>query len=306
MKQRTIYMNEAPDKVITIGASMGGFPYFQNILRHIDSDWPVAVMFVQHIHPDHKSQLPRLLRKETDLEIVQVKDKHKIKKHCLYLPQPDKHMFVYEGQAYAVNAPKENGSRPSINTLFRSAAFNYRERVIGILLSGLLTDGTLGLKAIQECGGLTIAQHPEEADFPEMPFSALKEGYATHSLELGKENRILKDLILRPEEIDESREIPPILRSQVEAVSNFIESATHETDPSIPLKSPDSDEYMLVSLLVLMQERTNMLMNLAEREKVKGNNHMNRRYRLKAKESRELAENLRNYMNRLEKSKKSA
>ncbi|MGB3180737.1 MAG: chemotaxis protein CheB [Cyclobacteriaceae bacterium] len=299
-------MNEAPDKVITIGASMGGFPYFRNILRHIDPEWPVAVMFVQHIHPDHKSQLPKLLSSITDMEIIQVNRRHAIRKGCLYLPQPDKHMFVHEGEVFAVSAPKENGSRPSINTLFRSAAVHYRERVIGILLSGLLTDGTLGMKSIQECGGLTIAQHPEEADFPEMPFSALKEGYADHSLELSKENKILKDLIQRPVEADESIEVPAILRSQVEAVSNFIEPATYNSDPSIPLKSPKSDEYMLVTLLVLMQERTNMLVNLAEKEKIKGHDHMSGRYRLKAEESRELAENLRNYMNRLEKSQKSA
>ncbi|MFA0962205.1 chemotaxis protein CheB [Roseivirga sp. BDSF3-8] len=294
-------------KIIVVGASMGGLNAFKGLLKQVDASWPVSLFFVQHIHPDHKSILQELMSKFTKLKVVQVTDKAVIRPHCLYLPVPDKHLFIYDGHVYSVSAPKENSARPSVNILFRSAAVAYRERTIGILLSGLLTDGTLGMKAIQDCGGLTMAQHPEEAEFPEMPLNAIKEGYASHSQEIASINKVLKKLIFEPVDILGNRKIPEILVRQVEAVANFSSQVNEpQEEPAITLESPDTVEYSLLNVITLMQERTNMLYNLAEKEKMTGRQQMAKHYLSKAKESSFHTENLRRHVEAMTSTKKTA
>lgn len=295
-----------PEKVLVVGASMGGLDPFKQLLAEINPAWPMAVFFVQHIHPDHKSQLADLLAKHTDLRIRQISSSEKIEAGCLYLPYPDRHLVIYDHHVHSVNSPKENGSRPSINTLFRSAAVHYRERTAGILLSGLLNDGTMGMKAIMECGGFTIAQHPEEASTPEMPLSAIKAGYVMHNTEIKNVCRILKGFMEGTISTLE-QPVPEILKLQVEAVTGYIAQQNgQEGMVSIPMRSANRESDSLVTILTLMQERTNMLFNMAEKEKLKGHERLAIRYHEKAQESQVHTENLRSYIGKIIKDKRSA
>jgi two-component system, chemotaxis family, protein-glutamate methylesterase/glutaminase len=166
--------NPASRDVVVIGASMGGFQALQQLLRGLADDLPAALFIVLHIADQSPGLLAELLGRGSVLPVQTAVEGQRFSLGCVYVAPPDRHLIVGAGHLHVRRGPRENGARPAIDPLFRSAAASCTTRVIGVLLTGLLNDGTSGLQAIGRCGGLTVVQDPRDAAFEEMPRSAIQ------------------------------------------------------------------------------------------------------------------------------------
>jgi two-component system, chemotaxis family, protein-glutamate methylesterase/glutaminase len=160
--------------IVVIGASAGGIDVLKRIIAALPADLPAAVLIVLHIWPSATSHLPEILGRVANLKVAHPSDSDKIENGRVYVAPPNLHMMLEDGKVTTVHGPRENRSRPAINPLFRSAAAIYGPRVIGVLVSGLLDDGSAGLWNIERRGGICIVQDPEEAPFSEMPRTAIE------------------------------------------------------------------------------------------------------------------------------------
>lgn len=164
-------------KAIVIGASAGGLHALQTLISGLAPGLPVPVFIVQHSASSGQYLLPALLQEVTDMRVIEAEDKTGILPGCCYIAPPNYHLMVENRDCLSLSTDvKVNYSRPSIDVLFESAARVYREELVGIILTGANSDGTKGIAAISDMGGLTIAQDPETAEFPLMPQSAINTG----------------------------------------------------------------------------------------------------------------------------------
>jgi len=158
--------------LVVVGASAGAVPVLRGLATQLPADFPAAVLVVLHVGAHH-SVLPELLKDRGALRARHALDGQVLQPGAIEIAPPDEHMLV-EGNCIRLrHGPKEHHARPAIDPLFRSAALAQGPRVIGVLLSGRLDDGTAGLGAIKHCGGLVMVQDPDDAEHPEMPRSAL-------------------------------------------------------------------------------------------------------------------------------------
>jgi len=160
--------------VVVIGASAGGVSALVELVRSLPRDFPAAIFVVLHVPPYATSRLPEILSRSGPLPAVHPRDGDPIETGKIYVAPPDYHLLMDEDKISVKKGPKENRFRPSIDALFRSAAYNFGSRVIGVVLSGVLDDGTSGLWSIKRMGGLTVIQDPEDAMFPNMPVNVLE------------------------------------------------------------------------------------------------------------------------------------
>jgi two-component system chemotaxis response regulator CheB len=164
-------------KIVVIGGSAGSIDALKAILHGLPQDFPAPVLAVTHIGA-RSSLLPSLLERCTTLPVRHPQQGDALVPGQVLVAPPDLHLTVARSgdRAYAqlTRGPKENHTRPAIDPLFRSAAAAYGAGTIGVLLSGFLDDGTVGLQAIKACGGVALVQDPSEAEAPEMPASALE------------------------------------------------------------------------------------------------------------------------------------
>jgi two-component system chemotaxis response regulator CheB len=171
--------------IIVIGASAGGVTALQRLCAALPADLPASIFVAQHLSPSARSVLPQLLDRSGPLRALSPVDGDTIEPGRIYVGAPDHHMLLREGRILMRRGPLENRTRPAANALFRSAAVHYGARVIGVVLTGLLDDGTDGLIAIKAAGGLSIIQDPEDAEWPSMPRNALKRDHVDHAAALG-------------------------------------------------------------------------------------------------------------------------
>lgn len=148
--------------IIVIGASSGGVEALKGLVRGLSPDLPAAVFVVLHVGA-LPSVLPDILRRVSALPVDHGTDKASIENGRIYVAPPDHHLMLGPGHIHVTRGPKENSARPSINTLFRTAATAYGKRVSGVVLTGALNDGTVGLWEMKRHGGTTIVQDPKEA-----------------------------------------------------------------------------------------------------------------------------------------------
>ena len=160
--------------IVVIGASAGGIEALCKLLARLPENLPAALFVVLHISPLRTSVLPDILSRKGKLPAEHPKQGQAIQQGHVYVAPPGYHMMISGDQILLSARAKENGHRPAVDPLFRSAARSYGTRVVGVILSGTLDDGTAGCTAISRCGGLTIAQDPEEAAFNGMPLSAIR------------------------------------------------------------------------------------------------------------------------------------
>jgi len=161
-------------KIIVIGASSGGVETLRQLFRGLKPGLRAAIFVVLHIPPDAKSYLPVILNKESPIPVTHARDGEKIAPGHAYIAPPDRHLIVQDGHMRLTFGPKENYTRPAIDPLFESAARYFGPRVIGVILSGNLSDGAKGLMRIKQAGGTAVVQDPDDALFPSMPLSALQ------------------------------------------------------------------------------------------------------------------------------------
>jgi two-component system, chemotaxis family, protein-glutamate methylesterase/glutaminase len=160
--------------IIVIGASSGGVEALRELFRGLKPNLNAAVFVVLHIPPYAKSYLPQILSRNCPIPVEHAQDAKKIQPGHAYIAPPDQHLILGNGTMHLTFGPKENYTRPAIDPLFASAAASYGSRVIGIILTGNLSDGTKGLMRIKQAGGIAVVQDPEEALFSSMPSSALQ------------------------------------------------------------------------------------------------------------------------------------
>lgn len=160
--------------IVVIGSSAGGIKSLVEMLRVMPHDFPAPIFLVQHIAPHTQSVLPDVINMVCPLEAVHPENGDEIKPGKIYIAPPDHHLLLEEGKVLVTKGPKENKFRPSVDALFRSAAYVYGPRTIGVVLSGYLDDGTSGLWSVKRLGGLAVVQDPEDAPFPDMPANVLQ------------------------------------------------------------------------------------------------------------------------------------
>jgi two-component system chemotaxis response regulator CheB len=159
-----------PKRIIAIGASAGGLNALRRLFTDLDSHLPAAIFVVLHIASD-SHYLTSLLERSSKLPVRAAED-GPIEEGMIYIAPADAHLMLEQDSMHLVKGPKENRHRPSIDVLFRSAAYAYRSAVIGVVLTGMLDDGTAGLFSIKRFGGIAVVQDPSDAEFKSMPLNA--------------------------------------------------------------------------------------------------------------------------------------
>ena len=205
--------------IIVIGASAGGLEALQKLVAGLPENLPAAVMVVLHRTPEQDSYLPQILRRAGNLPAADAWDGESIQKGRIYVAPPDRHLLIEDGALRLVRGPKENHTRPAIDPLFRTAAREFGPRVVGVVLSGTLYDGTAGLFDIKRGGGLAVVQDPQEALFPGMPESAIGNVEVDHVLPVVEIARLLMRLAEEPEE---PNKVETTMSSEFEQLSEVI------------------------------------------------------------------------------------
>ncbi len=160
--------------IIVIGTSAGGLKALSSVVKDLPADLAAAVFIVQHFARDRRSFLPEILRDVGALPARHPRPGEPVRTGQIYVAPPDHHLLLNDGTVMVVRGPQENRFRPSIDALFLSAARAHGSRVVGVILTGALDDGTIGLQAIKARGGITAVQDPREAEYPSMPTNALR------------------------------------------------------------------------------------------------------------------------------------
>lgn len=158
--------------IIVIGGSAGALETLQRLLSAIPRDLPAAIFVVLHL--GQESILTSILGRRSVLPVMPARTGERFRRGTVYVAVPGVHLLLHDDHILLRRGPRENYSRPAIDALFRSAAASLGTRVTGVVLSGALSDGTVGLRAIKRCGGLAVVQDPEEALVSSMPRSALR------------------------------------------------------------------------------------------------------------------------------------
>lgn len=185
----------ANSTVIAIGASAGGVPALRVLVSALRAPLPAPVLIVLHIGAHH-SNLPELLCEVGPTPAKHGEDGEQIAPGYIYVAPPDRHMIVAaDGRLLLTRGPKENWARPAIDPLFRSVAEHYGSSAIGVVLTGQLNDGTIGLFEIKRRGGTVVVQDPAEADYPGMPQSAVTHVDADYCVALAEIPELLMELI---------------------------------------------------------------------------------------------------------------
>jgi two-component system chemotaxis response regulator CheB len=183
--------------LIVLGASAGSYHALQEILRDLPIDLPAAIVVLIHARQGDKDFLKGFLEQFTRIPIVPVWSSEPLRHQTIFVLPPGKSASFHDGMIIVGDETVPDRVSATINRLFASAAQAYRERVIGVILSGLLKDGTDGLRAVHEAGGLTIVQDPAEAQFPSMPASAMANLPVTFCLNLADIGVALELLVRR-------------------------------------------------------------------------------------------------------------
>jgi len=170
---------------IVIGASAGGVQALSILLPALPADMAAAVFIVVHLPRDRPSLLAEVFSRRCSLAVREAQDKEPVANGTVYLAPTNYHLLLDEGPQLALSADElVHHSRPSIDVLFESAAEIYRHRLLGIILTGANDDGAQGLAAVHDAGGVTVVQHPETAQSPQMALAALRLRPADHVLSL--------------------------------------------------------------------------------------------------------------------------
>ncbi len=160
--------------IVGIGASAGGLEALEDFFKNMPENNGMAFVVIQHLDPNHIGIMPELLQRTTTMKVIQASDRLKVKPNCVYIIPPNKSMSILNGSLHLFAIVESHGLRLPIDIFFRSLADDMKEKSIGIILSGMGSDGSLGLKAIKENNGIVLVQDPDSAKFNGMPQSAVE------------------------------------------------------------------------------------------------------------------------------------
>lgn len=203
-------MSHANRDIIVIGASAGGVQALQRLVAGLPGDFPAAIFVVLHLWPGGQSFLSSILGRAGPMPVKEAVDGDPITRGTIVVAPTDFHLLLEQERVRVVRGPRENRARPAINPLFRSAAAIYRNRVIGVILTGTLDDGAAGLWAVKQCGGVAVVQ--SNAAFDQMPRSAVEGVDVDHHVPLEEIPRLLDRLVHARVETSEIPTVPEIVR----------------------------------------------------------------------------------------------
>jgi two-component system chemotaxis response regulator CheB len=207
-------MKSEPKYIVVVGASAGGLNALSELVSGLKPDMNIAVLIVLHLSRKGISDfLAHKLQKFTGFHCLVAKDREKIYADHIYVASPNYHLLVKDGHTLIGHGPTENRWRPSIDVLFRSAAVHYDGRTIGIILTGMLDDGTAGMSAIKKSGGICIVQDPNEAEYPDMPLAVLNNIEVDYCLPVAEIGKVLEEIVQAE---PKHKEIPVDLRRESE------------------------------------------------------------------------------------------
>jgi chemotaxis methyl-accepting protein methylase len=213
--------------IVGIGASAGGLEALEQFLKNVPENSGMAFVIVQHLDPTHKGIMPELLQRATGMEVFQVRDRMRVKPNCVYVIPPNRDMSILHGVLHLFEPTAPRGLRLPIDFFLRSLAEDRQERSIGVILSGMGSDGTMGLRAIKEKAGVVLVQEPASAKFDSMPRSAIDAGLA--------------DLVAPAEELPGK-------------IIDYLRHALVITKAERPLE--EKDQSALEKVLILLRART--------------------------------------------------
>jgi two-component system, chemotaxis family, protein-glutamate methylesterase/glutaminase len=222
--------------IVVVGASAGGVQALTEFVGALPADLPAAIFIVLHTPSANRSRLPLILNRASALTVRQATHDERIVPGRVYVARPDRHLLLRHGAIGVVMGPKENGFRPAVDPLFRSAAVAYGPRCIGVVLSGNLNDGVAGLGAIKARGGIALAQDPNEALYGGMPQRAADElplDLVAPAAELARE---VTRLVSEPAGVDPNRSLREEREESMETAEAALDPEFLETDerPGIP------------------------------------------------------------------------
>lgn len=288
--------------IVVIGTSAGGLRALIEVISSLPANFPAVIFIVHHLSPENTGQhLLQELSKHTNLPCKFPEDKERFHIGTIYFAPTDFHLLIKRDRVLVKKGARENRYRPGIDPLFRSAAVAHGARVIGIVLTGLLDDGTAGLIAIKHCGGITIVQDPKNAEYPDMPQSAINNAsvdYCVPTTEMGPIlEKLTKDFIAKgkaaPKDIKIEARIAERVLSNMEATESLGEQvpyncpncggvlwqmSSHDitryrchtghsfTDSALLISQNEKIEETLWISLRMFEERKNLLANMGQKE----------------------------------------
>lgn len=229
--------------IIVVGASAGGVELLCQLVSNLPQDLPAAIFIVLHVPVHGTSVLPSILNRAiarkhktatTHLQALHPKDGEKIEYGKIYIAPSDRHLLIKGGCVHLAMGPKENSHRPAIDPLFRTAARTYGERVIGVVLSGLLDDGTAGLAAIKQRGGMAVAQDPDEAMYSGMPRSAIDNVDVDRVLPVAGIVTFLSEIVSAPVSEEKTEFVPEQMQIETEIIEMDIAAIENNQRPGKP------------------------------------------------------------------------
>lgn len=199
-------LRELPlENLIVIGASAGGHKALWEVIRELSHDIPAAVVIMQHMAPTNPRfesyKLDAWLRGASRVRVIEIRAGERLRSGIIYICPPGMSVFL-KGRTLHLKPQDREPPVYTINALFESAAMEFRDRVIGVILTGLLKDGTAGLKAVHDSGGVTIVQDPTNAEYPDMPANAMKDLPVTFCLKIAEIGPTLDLLARRRAELE--------------------------------------------------------------------------------------------------------
>lgn len=185
--------------IVAVGSSAGGIGALRKFASFLPPDLNAPALIVQHLSPIYASELPQVISRRCSLPAAFAVDGSELENGHIYIAPPDHHLLVKDGKLCVTRGPKENRFRPSVDALFRSVAYGYGKKAIGIVLSGALDDGTSGLWSIKHLHGVTMIQDPAEAEFDSMPLSARNQVEIDYCLSIEEISQTLARLTKKTE-----------------------------------------------------------------------------------------------------------
>lgn len=220
--------------IIVVGASAGGVEALTTLVRDLPVDLPAAVFIVLHIPAQSPSLLPSILNRAGPLTARHPQDNAPIEHGRIYVAPPDHHLLIDGDRVRVMRGPKENRHRPAVDPLMRTAARTYGPRVVGVILTGSLDDGTAGLQAVKTRGGIAVVQDPHEALYPSMPRSAMENVAVDYCLPLAEIVPTLVRLASEPAPDEASFPVPPGMELESRIVGMDMDALHNEERSGTP------------------------------------------------------------------------
>ncbi len=222
---------------VVIGASAGGVVALTALLGGLPADFPARMLVVVHVPPSGVNALASVLARSTPLKVRAAANRDRLEPGVVLVARPDHHLVVVDDSVLLTRGPRENGHRPAVDVLFRSAARALGSRVIAVVLSGSLDDGSAGLRAVRALGGLGLVQDPQDAQHPGMPSNAIRAADPEYVVPVAAMPAVLTSLIgteVPDQAPDQNLELARLLETEI-SIAELTPESLHESHrPGVP------------------------------------------------------------------------